>query len=590
MLPHNNNNTSGLEPVSDGHVEPMTSSPSSAPAVPESFNFQDGERPQAGSDGNIDVEKPEVLERVDAPCLEVFPFGWWRQFGLVQKIGLVLGPLAAIIMANIEISEENPKANEALAMTLFIVIYWCCEVVPIAVTSLLPLILYPLASVSRGRTLAALYYNHISFLFLGAFVVVLAVEDAMAHKRFALWALKFCGTRPPLVLLGFMLITGVISMFASNTSTTILMVPVVKGFLEGRNSGPDGKRFEKASLLGVAFAATTGGTATIIGTVPNLVFSLLYSGTFPSAPALTFQNWLAFAFPLTFVVMIIAWLSIWFIFMRGLKLDLNPANLARERASLGPVTRDEIVLGIVLFIMVMLWIVRPYAIDPFLGYCSDDTYTREVSCEDNDGVWYGYIDDGTIAVLGAVSLYFIPSSSKSGRMLLDESAFKRLPWGVLLLMGAGFAIASSVSSSGLSLEISSLISSAASLSPAVLVLVVTVIVSLITELISNTASITLFGPILLELAVQQQINPLLLGLPATVAASFAYLLPTATPPSTIAFAACEGMTFYDMFKGGIIVKIASIALTIPFVFGTGRVFGDLSEFPEWAATSALNTN
>jgi len=542
--------------------------------------------------GDSDIEKPDSLDRHDAPCLETFTFGWWRQFSIMQKIGLILGPLSAIIMANVEISDENPKANEALAMTLFIVIYWCFEVVPISVTSMMPLILYPLASVARCRDLAALYYNHISFLFLGAFIVVLAVEDAMAHKRFALWALKFCGTRPAIVLLGFMLITGVISMFASNTSTTILMVPVVKGFLEGRTDTADGKRFEKAALIGVAFAASTGGTATIIGTIPNLVFSLLYSGAFPTAPALTFQNWIAFAFPLAFIVLIIAWISVYVVFLRGIDLNLNAEALARERRALGPVTRDELVLGVVLSCMVLLWIARPYILDPYLGYCvQDETLSPEAVCTAITGyVWNSYVDDSTIAVIGAVVLYFIPSSSRQGRMLLDESAFKRLPWGVLLLMGAGFAIASSVSSSGLSLEISSLITSVASLSPVVLVTVVTIIVSFITELISNTASITLFGPILLELAVQQEINPLLLGLPATVAASFAFLLPTATPPSTIAFAACEDMTFFDMFKGGILVKIASIALTIPFTFLTGRVFGDLNEFPEWASSAALDAS
>lgn len=463
--------------------------------------------------------------------------------------------------------------------------------VPVPVTSLMPLLLYPLAGVARGRTLAAVYYNHVSFLFLGAFLVVIAVEDAMAHKRFALWALKFCGTKPRVVLLGFMVITGFISMFASNTSTTILMLPVIKGFLEGRTENYDGQRFEKASLLGIAFAATTGGTATLIGTIPNLVFSLLYSGTFPAAPALTFQKWMAFAMPLAFIMLFVSWGVICLIFLRGVNIDLNPEGLARERRSLGVMTRDEVVIGIVLVIMVMLWVIRPYAIDPFLGRCPSDTsLTTEAACEAVDGyTWQGFVDDGTIAVFGGIALFFLPSSSKPGQMLLNEGAFKRLPWGVILLMGAGFAIASAVSTSGLSSEISSLIVSMADLSPVVLVTIVTIIVSIITELISNTAAITLFGPILLELAVQQEINPLLLGLPATVAASLAYVLPTATPPSAIAFATGK-ITFADMAKAGVFVKIVGIVLTIPFVFLTGQVFGDLNEFPEWARASSLEAN
>ncbi|GBG30641.1 Solute carrier family 13 member 5 [Hondaea fermentalgiana] len=551
---------------------------------PESFSFSPTEDKR--EDEIDDVKKPEFERQPDAPCWPTFTSGWWNQFSTAQKIGLVGGPLLAIIACCIEISDEHPDANEALGMTILIVFFWIFEVVPIPVTSLMPLVLYPLAGVQRGRTLAGVYYNHVSFLFLGAFLVVLAIEEAMAHKRFALWALKFCGTKPRLVLLGFMLITGLVSMFASNTSTTILMLPVIKGFLEGRTDSPDGKRFEKASLLGIAFAATTGGTGTIIGTIPNLVFSLLYSGTFPAAPAITFQNWMAFAFPIAFIMLFVSWGVLCLIFLRGVSIDLNAEGLARERRALGPMTRDEMVLGIVLALMVLLWLIRPYAISPFIGTCAADTSLKsESACEAIDGnVWTSFINDGTIAIIGGIALYFIPSSSRSGEMLLTESAFKRLPWGVVLLLGAGFAIANAVAASGLSTEISYIIVGVADLSPIAIVAVVVVIVSLITELISNAAAITLFGPILLELAVQQQINPLLLGLPATVAASLAFVLPTATPPSAIAFASGK-ITFYDMAKGGIFVKIIGIVLTIPFVFLTGKVFGDLNTFPEWAQTS-----
>ncbi|GBG30642.1 Solute carrier family 13 member 5 [Hondaea fermentalgiana] len=526
---------------------------------------------------------PPLQLRQDAECMATFTHEWLAQFSTAQKVGLILGPLIAIVASSVEISDEYPKANDALGITLFIVCWWVFEVIPIAITSLLPLLLYPLASVQRGRIIASQYYNFVSFLFIGAFLVVVAVEKVGAHKRFALWALKFFGTNPRIVLFGFMLITGVVSMFASNTSTTILMLPVVKGFLEGRTASPDGKRFEKAALLGIAFSATSGGTGTVIGTVPNLVFSLLFSDTFPSGPSVNFQSWMAFALPIALIMIVSAWAILCLIFLRGIQLDLNAEVLRRESEALGPIIRDEKIIALVLAIMILLWLIRPYVIDPYLGFCDGDEFIgTEAACEAITGyAWETYIDDGTIACFGAVSLFFIPSSTTRGAMLLDESALNHLPYGVILLLGAGFAISNAVSNSGLSIVIGSLIVDVVGLSPLAIVAVVTVVIGILTELISNTATITLFLPILFDLAIQQEINPMLLGLPATVAASLGFLLPTATPPAAIAFATGK-LSFYDMAKGGFFVKLVGMALTIAFTFLTGSTFTNLDTFPAWA--------
>ncbi|GBG26406.1 Solute carrier family 13 member 5 [Hondaea fermentalgiana] len=533
-------------------------------------------------------KKEVVAKRQDADCWETYTHGYWKQFTTMQKIGFVLGPLLSIIFCFVEISDEHPKANDALAGTIFIVVMWICETCPITVTTLMPLVLYPLGSVERAGTLAHQYLNHTSFLTLGAFFVVMAIEDAMAHKRFALWALRYCGTNPKIVLLGFMVITAIVSMFASNTSSTLLMLPVIQGFLEGRIDSPDGRRFEKAALLGVALAATCGGCGTLIGTGANLAFSLLVTGTFPQV-TVNFQTWMGFAMPIAIIMVATAWASLTFIYLRGINLNLNTANLQREREELGPVSRDEKVLGLVLFLMVAVWLVTPYAIEPYLGYCSDEQYTNKYDCDAADPAndWDEYVDDSVVAIIGAIALFWIPSSQRPGEMLLDESCFKRLPWGVILLLGAGFAMATAIASSGLSAEVSYVIASATEFSDVALVAIVVVLVAVITELISNVASVTIFSPILFQLAIEKRINPLLLALPATIAASLAFLLPTSTPPMAIAFATGR-VTFYDMIKGGMALKIVGMILAIAFPFITGTVFGDLTEFPEWAANSALS--
>ncbi|GBG26405.1 Solute carrier family 13 member 5 [Hondaea fermentalgiana] len=569
--------------------------PESVASMPASFQIDSDEgakndaeaTPQATTTSYGRPKKEVVAKRQDADCWETYTHGYWKQFTLMQKIGFVLGPLLSIIFCFVEISDEHPKANDALAGTIFIVVMWICETVPITVTTLMPLVLYPLGSVERAGTLAHQYLNHTSFLTLGAFFVVMAIEDAMAHKRFALWALRFCGTNPKIVLAGFMVITAIVSMFASNTSATLLMLPVIQGLLEGRINSPDGQRFEKAALLGVSLAATCGGCGTLIGTGANLAFSLLVTGTFSQVPV-NFQTWMGFAMPIAFIMVATAWASLTFIYLRGINLNLNTSSLQREREELGPVSRDEKVLGVVLFLMVAIWLVTPYAIEPYLGYCNDEQYTNKYDCDAADPAnsWDEYVDDSVVAIIGAIALFWIPSSQRPGEMLLDESCFKRLPWGVILLLGAGFAMATAIDSSGLSSEVSNVIASATAFSDIALVAIVVVLVAVITELISNVASVTIFSPILFQLAVDKEINPLLLALPATIAASLAFLLPTSTPPMAIAFATGR-VTFYDMIKGGMALKLVGMVLAIGFPFITGTVFGDLSEYPVWAQNSNL---
>jgi len=550
-----------------------------------------GKKDPRKEDDEDELRQGFHLPHVHLPPSSVFysfTIGWVKQFRVPQRFGLILGPLFLLICSLIEFSEDHPKANEALACTGLIVIWWVTEVVPIPLTSIFPMILFPLTSVQLAREIARQYYNFVSFLFIGAFLVVVAVEKCNAHRRFALNALTHFGTSPRTVLFGIMLVSGVLSMFTSNTSTTILMIPVVNGYLQGRTKTADGKRFQKAALLGVAYGATSMGISTLIGTAPNAIFALFFSQRFPEGPSINFASWILFAFPIALIMLFISWGVLCMVYLRGIKVDLSRESLQNDLGSLGPMSRDELACGIVLLLMVILWLIRPYAIEPFLGECEGDfSLTDEASCEAVPGnVWSSFVDDSVVACFGAVLLFLIPSAENPGKMILDEDAFSHLPWGILLLFGAGFAIANAFQASGLSAELGELLGSLTDLSPFALVFCISCIVVLTTEVLSNTATISLYLPIVLTLAVENKINPLLVGLSTTIATSLAYQLPTATPPNAVVFATGR-ISFFDMIKAGIFVSWAGIFINSSFVFITGRSLTNLEEFPSWANSTSV---
>lgn len=504
-----------------------------------------------------------------------------------QRVGLVLGVLLAVIFSQVEISDDSPKANDALAVTALVVSWWVFEVTPIAITSLLPLVLFPLVEVQTGKVIAATYYNFISFLFIGAFLVVVAVQKVNAHKRFALKALQLFGTEPRWILLGFMVVSGVMSMFASNTSTTLLLLPLVSGLLEGREKTPDSERFHKAALLGVAYGASSGGVGSLTGSAPQLLVSSIVATRFPDAPAITFGSWMGFALPIALLLIVASWGVIYMVHLRGVKVALNKETLNDELKALGPLSQDEKSVSAVLVLMVVLWLIRPYALTPFIGTCTADGVNNEADCDDVGAKWTGFVDDGTVACLSAFLLFVIPSAANPGRMILDEDALNHLPWGILLLFGAGFAIAEAFSVSGLSAEIGGALSGLGDLNPVALVFIITTLVCYLTELTSNTATASIFTPILLEVGVQNQLNPLLLVLPATVATSLAYMLPISTPPNAIVFGTGK-ISFWDMIRTGFFINPIGIVVTVAFTFITGPTLaGDLNSFPDWANVTAI---
>jgi len=265
--------------------------------------------------------------------------------------------------------------------------WWICEVIPLSVTSFFPIILFPLAGVVQGKSIANVYLNNVSFLFLGAFTVDIAIEKVMVHKRVALKFLLMFGLKPGRVIGAFIIIAGTISMFCSNTSTTIMLLPVALGIVESAGSqlGEGRTILEKAILLAVAHGATSGGISTTIGTAPNGVFFGNIEEFYPESPTIEFQKWFGFGFPIFLVMAFFLWCLLMIKYGRYVKVELDSEFLRNELEDMGPMARDEWVTALVLLLQVTLWVIRPYVFGPYIGVCSEGDYGSENSCESNGG-------------------------------------------------------------------------------------------------------------------------------------------------------------------------------------------------------------
>jgi len=515
--------------------------------------------------------------------------GVWSKW---ETFGFVMGPLSFFIVIWIEMSEEFPKANDCLAITFWCMFWWIFEVIPLSITSFLPLILFPMLGIERGRTIANVYLNNVSFLFLGAFTVDIAIEKVLVHKRIAINFLLMFGLKPARVIAGFIIISGIISMFCSNTSTTIMLLPVAIGIVESAGHQIDREAkliLEKAVLFAVAHGATMGGISTTIGTAPNGVFFGNIDESYPDNPSIEFQIWFGFAFPIFVVMAIVLWCLLMIKYGRHLNIELDSNFLQNELKEMGPMARDEWATGLVLLFQVTLWVIRPYAIDPWVGACSEADYDNESDCVDHEGKWTAYADDGVMACLSACLLFLIPSDKffrkvdgvEVQEMILNKKDFLKLAWDIIILFGAGFAIADGFKQSGLSDIVGEELGNFVSLGNYGLVQMITIVVVMLTELTSNTATASIIIPTVLSVANEKHIHPYLMSLPVTIGCSMAWMTPIATPPNMVIFVTGK-ITFREMMKTGVWLNIASMVLIPIAIFSTGHIFGDISKFPDWA--------
>lgn len=491
-----------------------------------------------------------------------------------KTVGLFLGPLSAIFVLFFQLDPENSAVTYTLSVAVLMAIWWISQALPIAVTSLLPVALFPLFGIMNGKEVSATYFNHVIFLFIGGFLVALAMEKWNLHKRIALKLLMLVGSKPSSILFGFMLATAILSMWMSNTATAMMMIPIVLSVLHGLKEQNKTHRFQIGLLLGIAYSASIGGIATLVGTPPNLSFIRIFSIIFPQAPEINFVTWLIFALPISIILFIIIYFWLVYLFHPGKNWGQTSKSLFKEQyQSLGPASFEEKIVFGVFITMALLWVshsglsIGEFSIQGWSAWFSEPTY----------------INDGTIAIFCSILLFMIPTSNGKEGRILEADIITKLPWSIVLLFGGGFALASGFSTSGLSMWFGDQLNWVSSYHPLLVVFCIALLMSFLTELTSNTATIEMLLPILAGLAVSINVNPLLFMLPATFAASLAFMLPVATPPNAIVFGTNK-LQMKDMIKTGFLINIIAVIIISLWIYFFGSfIFGmDFLDFPLWA--------
>ncbi|MGE0682825.1 MAG: DASS family sodium-coupled anion symporter [Candidatus Binatia bacterium] len=501
------------------------------------------------------------------------------QYERRQAIGLFAG-LALFLLLLLFPAPSGMEATawRVTAATVLIGVWWVTEAIHPTVTALLPLVLFPLLHILTPQEVSAVYADHVIFLFMGGFLIALAMEKWNLHRRIALQILSRVGTSPHALTLGFMGTTAAISMWVSNTATTMIMLPIATAILAHADSqGYNTKKgFGTALLLMVAYGASIGGVGTPVGTPPNVIFVGAFTKLFPAAQPIVFSQWLLFGLPTVIVLIVVTWAYLAFIVFPfstvGWQAD---SHFLQERLqALGPMSSQEKKVLAVAATTAFLWIFREDL--PFGGITIPGWKHLLPPAVT--------IQDSTVAMAMALLLFLIPADRQAGVFLMDWETAERIPWGVLILLGGGLALAEAVEKSGLAVWLGSQLSSLGSLSTLSGIFLVTLLTAGVTEFASNTATITLMLPVLAATAKAMQVDPLLLMIPATFAASVCnFMLPSATGPNAIVFSTGH-VTIPQMVKAGIgLDLLGAVVLTLLiYLFGI-PIFGIMTDsFPLWA--------
>jgi sodium-dependent dicarboxylate transporter 2/3/5 len=493
-------------------------------------------------------------------------------------IGFVGGIiLFLVVILFFDLDPDNKSVTYTLAIAILMAIWWITEVVPLAVTSLLPVVLFPLFGIMNGKDVSATYFNHVIFLFIGGFLIALAMQKWDLHKRIALKILMITGVSPGRILLGFMLATSFLSMWISNTATTMMMVPILISIITKLEEIIGKKAISRYSiglLLGVAYSASIGGIATLVGTPPNLSFARIFQIMFPGAPEISFAQWFFFAFPVSVVFFIIIWTYLFFLFRPKEKNweKMNLDSFKKQYKNLGKSTYEQQVVFVVFVLLALFWLFRS---DIIMGSIRIPGWSSLF-------IHPEYINDGTVAILASVILFIIPSKNKKGASLMDWDTAKGIPWRIVLLFGGGFALASGFKESELSVWFGNQLAFVGNYHPILIIATLCFMMTFLTELTSNTATTEMLLPILAGLSVSIEVNPLIFMLPATMSASMAFMLPVATPPNAIVFGSGR-LKVMDMARNGLILNLIGIILITLTIWFLGRIIFDIdvNSLPDW---------
>jgi len=502
----------------------------------------------SNSAGNSPVS-PETIPATHTKHTQSQRLPAW--FGLVLGIGLFA------VMRMLPPPGDMPiDAWAVAAVAALMAIWWLTEAIPVPATALLPLALFPLLGQGSIKAVAAPFANPLIFLFLGGFLIALAVERWGLHKRIALFVLSRAGTRPRQLVGAFMVTAAGLSMWISNTASTVMMLPIalsvigIVALANGANGangtngndekgGFDGSPFSKALLIATAYGASMGGVATLVGTPPNALLAGFVSDSL--GIQIGFAQWMVIGVPTMVLMLILGWLIVTRIVFRLGADDLPGASQAitQEVEALASFSRPEKMVSVVFALTATLWMTRPLL-------------QKAIP-------WLSGLSDAGIAVTAGVVLFAIPVSLKDREFLLNWDWAKRLPWGVLILFGGGLSLASQVSASGLAAWIGDAMTVFSALPLILTIVMVTTVIVFLTEMTSNTATTATFLPVIAALAAAMGSEPMMLLVPAALGASMAFMMPVATPPNAIVFGGGH-LTIPDMARAGFLVNLAAIAV------------------------------
>ncbi|MHB2251679.1 SLC13 family permease [Corynebacterium aurimucosum] len=496
----------------------------------------------------------------------------WRRMAIGLIVGLVLAALVWFIFPSnaVDTVLQSPGAEDdteytqsalraVAAVTILMGVWWMTEAIPLAATALLPLVIFPLAGVGTIKDVGAPYASSTIFLFMGGFLIALALQRWNLHRRMALFVVKVVGTSPKQLILGFMLATGFLSMWVSNTATAVVMLPIGISVLSLTADAVGGmrnqKKFATALMLGIAYSASIGSLGTLIGTPPNALLAGYMKES--HGIVLGFGKWMMVGMPLAFTFLFIAWFMLITVFKPEMdKIPGGRALIDSEIEKLGPWTGPQVMTGIIFLAAALAWVVIPF----FTG--KESNY-----------------DDAIVGIAAGLLLFIIPADAKTGVRLLDWKTANEMPWDVLLLFGGGLSLSSMFNKSGLSLWIGEMAKGLGGLPTILLIGAVALLVLFLTEITSNTATAATFLPIMGGVAVgigltqNGDINVLLLTIPVALAATCAFMLPVATPPNAIAYGSGY-VKIGDMIKGGVGLNlIGCVLITITVYLLAVPVFG-----------------
>jgi len=472
---------------------------------------------------------------------------------MMQWIALLFG--ASIFAGMIVIGPVDGLSREAwvtAALALMMIVWWVSEALPIPVTSLLPLAILPLAGVLPMREASAPYMSPIVVLLMAGFILAKGIERWNLHTRIALGIVSNVGTRPPALIAGFMIAAALLSMWISNTATALMMTPIALSVAAVVASDDGGDRFRIALLLAVAYACSIGGLATPVGSPTNLI---VIGYLAEQERLVSFVDWMRLGLPVVIILVPLAWIVL--AHFGGKGVDEGNAQRVSQavqlrRQGLGPITPPEARTGIVFCFIALGWIFR--------------TQLQQYSI-------FANLNDQIIGILGVVAFFILPSGSKGhkGTALLDWKTAEKIPWGVILLFGGGLSLAAAISKSGLAAFMATQFSGLLGIPDIALIFILVAMVLALTEFTSNVATVSALMPMIGALAIAGGIDPFLLAAPVGLAASCAFMLPMATGPNAVAYAA-GGVTMKQMAKIGIRINlISAVVITIVVTFLTPSI-------------------